>query len=152
VTAKRQKGRAVPVLGTSLSRERIRAGVAIKAAHQIEIEAAALSLPREVRLADGRVLVCESPVAGGNGYRCRDGMVVVASYDPSPHGLLLHISVSYKARDPTWGDLKLLRQAFFPADVDVIQVLPRAGEYVNVHEHCFHLFQAPEAWQGGWNV
>lgn len=152
MSMRRPRGRVPPAIGTFPSRERVRAGLAIKDAHRAEIEAAAAVLPREVTLADGRVLKLDRAVSGGNGYRCRDGMAVIASYDPSPHGLLLHLSVSYADRDPRWKDLRLLRDAFFPADVDVIQVLPRAGEYVNLHTHCFHLFQAPESWQGGWNV
>lgn len=147
-----KKGRRVGAIGTLPSRDRVRAGIAVKDAHRDEIAAAAATLPSEVTLGDGRLLKFARSVAGGIGYRCRDGMAVIASYDPSPHGLLLHISVSYADRDPRWKDLKLLRAAFFPPDVDVIQVLPRDGQYVNLHQHCFHLFQAPEAWQGGWNV
>jgi hypothetical protein len=126
----------------------------IAAPHVDAMREAISRLPLEVRLADARVLRCVQQREVQRGYRCTDGMVVLASFDPLPPDgeLLLHISVSYKARDPRWTDLKLLRAAFFPDDVDVIQVLPRASEYVNVHTHCFHLFQAPAAWEGGWNV
>lgn len=141
------KGRVVP----AVPRERIQAALAMKQAHGAEMVELAKLLPDTVML-DGRKLRYESPMAGGKAYRCADGMVVIATFDPSPHGVLLHVSVSYAYHDPTWNDLKQLRSAFFPDNVDVIQVLPRAGEYVNVHQHCFHLYQAPEVWQGGWNV
>lgn len=120
--------------------------------HEAEIRAAAATLPERVTLGDGRVLKFVKEMSGGKAYRCRDGMAAIVSYDATAHGLLLHVSISYADRDPRWRDLKAIRAAFFPADVDVIQVLPRAGEFVNVHVHCFHLFQAPETWQGGWNV
>ncbi len=151
MTTKHTKGRAVPPIAR-YDPARLVTAMAMAETHGAAMAEAARGLPDEVRLDDGRVLkqVKRGPLMVG--YRCRDGMAVLASYDPSPHGLLLHISVSYASRDPTWRDLKLLRAAFFPDAVDVIQVLPRAGEFVNCHEHCFHLFQAPEAWQGGWNV
>lgn len=114
--AKGPRGRRVAAIGSLPSRDRVRAGIAIKDAHRLEIEAAAATLPSEVALTDGRLLKFDRSIAGGVGYRCRDGMAVIASYDPSPHGLLLHISVSYADRDPRWKDLRLLRQAFFPAD------------------------------------
>jgi hypothetical protein len=148
----RQRGRAASAIGALPPRERVLTALAMKAAHGQEMADAAERLPRQLQLADGRRLKYHSPMSGGCAYQCRDGMVVIATYDPSPHGLLLHVSVSYADRDPRWKDLKLLRQAFFPDDVDVIQVLPRAGEFVNLHTHAFHLYQAPETWQGGWNV
>lgn len=148
----RQKGRRVSALGQPPSRERVLAALAAKAEHGAAMLEAAKQLPREIQLADGRRLKYDSDMCGGYAYRCRDGMVVIASYDMTAHGLLLHVSVSYADREPRWKDLKLLRAAFYPADVDVIQVLPREGEYVNFHKYAFHLFQMPDAWQGGWNV
>lgn len=103
--------------------------------------------PATVRLDDGRLLT-KQPTNGHAAYRCLDGMVVMVSDDPGPHGTLRHVSVSYAKKDPRWYDLKLIRKAFFATDVDVMQVLPRAGRYVNAHPHCFHLWQMPEAWQG----
>lgn len=142
------KGRAIPAYPA----ERIAAAKAIKETHGAAMLAAAATLPTRVRLADGRKLVMREAIAGGRGYTCTDGMVALASYDPTPHGLLLHVSVSYRNRMPSWADLALIRAAFFPADKDVIQVLPKQGEYVNIHQHCLHLFEAPAEWQGGWNV
>jgi len=148
----RSRGRAVSPLVSLYSAERVAAAQQIKQAHAQAMEQAAEQLPALVRLADGRELRRGEQRSGGYTYRCVDGMRIIASYDPTPHGLLLHVSVSYRARDPRWRDLRQVRDAFFPADVDVIQVLPRAADYINVHQHCFHLFQAPETWQGGWNV
>ncbi len=147
------KGRKVP-LGAALlyPHERLAAARKMKAEHGQEMIAAAALLPKTVKLQDGRMLRAVDETCGGLGYTCLDGMHVIASYDPSPHGLLLHVSVSYAKKDPRWNDLRLLRDAFFPDHVDVVQVFPRRGQYVNAMEHCFHLFQAPGEWQGGWNV
>ena len=40
----------------------------------------------------------------------------------------------------------MVRDAFYPDDVDVMMILPRAMDYVNVHEHVFHLQQTPVVW------
>ena len=141
------KGSAVPTYPA----ERIAAARAAFEQHGDAMQAAAETLPRLVRLADGRKLRAASPMSGGLGYLGEDGLTVVASYDATPHGLLLHVSTSYRDRMPSWADLALIRAAFFPADKDVIQVLPKQGEYVNIHQHCLHLFEAPADWQGGWN-
>lgn len=73
--------------------------------------------------------------------------MVTATLDETPHfGTLLHVAMSYPDHDPSWPEIKLVRAAFFPKEIDVIMVLPKEGDYVNVHPHCFHLWQAPEAW------
>lgn len=75
-----------------------------------------------------------------------DKLKVIASLDRNPHGTLLHVSLSYPKRDPSWGVIKAVRYAFFPKDVDVAMMLPRDGDYVNVHPHCFQMWQTPEKW------
>ena len=64
-------------------------------------------------------------------------------------GPLLHVAMSYADHAPTWDDIKLVRAAFFPADVDVMQMLPRDSNYVNVHLYCHHLWQVPQHWNIG---
>lgn len=103
-------------------------------------------------LSDGRRLIRQRDVQSLDGlqaatWRTKDGMGVLASHDPTPNGTLLHISISYADRDPSWDDLKAVRAAFFPTDADVMMVLPAAADYVNLHQHCFHLWQTPSAWQ-----
>lgn len=73
-------------------------------------------------------------------------MAVIASYDATPHGRLLHVSISRQDRYPTWGEIKAVREAFFEADEDVMMLLPKRAHYVNVHPNCFHLWQTPTAW------
>lgn len=73
--------------------------------------------------------------------------LVSASVLRTPNwGHLLHISMSYPDHDPSWDEIKMLREVFFPPDVDAAMFLPRASNYVNVHRHCFHLWQTPQEW------
>lgn len=149
MTTVRSRGRRVPFSPADLARfDRAHA------AYQDQREAVtafAAALPALVRLPDGRTLREADPseLSFQRRYRCDDGMAVIVSLDPTRHGLLRHVSASYRDRAPSWDDLRALRALFFSPDRDVIQVLPRRGEYVNVHEFCHHLFEAPEAWDGG---
>jgi hypothetical protein len=76
------------------------------------------------------------------------GLRVAATVDNTPDwGPLLHVSLSYHDHDPPWDDIKAVRAAFYPATVDVMMMLPRAEDYVNLHPHCFHLWQTPQPWR-----
>ena len=108
-------------------------------------------------LTDGRRLVfreattLRGPTPGAlpchaSWWTCDDGMKVCASLDPTPHGRLLHVSLSYADHYPTWKDIKAVRYAFYPATVDVAMMLPADGYYVNVHEFCMQMWQTPVAW------
>jgi hypothetical protein len=79
-------------------------------------------------------------------YGGRPGVCVFASSDRTPHGRLLHVSLSFADRDPTWAELKAVRSAFFPPDVDVAQILPRTRDYVNFATRAFHLWEIPGEW------
>lgn len=73
-------------------------------------------------------------------------MTVIATMDDTPHGRLLHVSLARPDRLPAWADVQAVREAFFPQTVDAMMVLPGRGDYVNVHEFCFHLWQTPVGW------
>jgi hypothetical protein len=75
-----------------------------------------------------------------------DRLVVVATIDNHEHGRLLHVSISYPKRDPSWGIIKAVRDAFYPPDVDVAMMLPRQEDFINLHQHCFQMHQLPEKW------
>jgi hypothetical protein len=78
------------------------------------------------------------------------GLVVSAGVeDTERFGPLLHISMSYHDHDPTWEEIKALRYIFFPKDMDVMMVLPKDTFYVNIHPHCFHLWQSMTSWDVG---
>lgn len=72
---------------------------------------------------------------------------VIASMDRTDaYGPLYHVSLSHPDHLPDWETVRLVRDAYFPADVDVMMVLPRKVDYVNVHEWTFHLWQTPTVW------
>jgi hypothetical protein len=75
------------------------------------------------------------------------GLRVLASFDPTPHGVLLHASISHKHRDPTWAEIKAMRAALFPAEADCMMMLPRQSNYVNIEPHTFHVWLTPERWR-----
>ncbi len=54
--------------------------------------------------------------------------------------------MSYPDRDPDWATIRAIRDLFYPSTVDVMMVLPRAEDYVNIHRHVFHLWQTPTVW------
>ena len=142
MTAK-QRGRAIP----PQDRLKVRAHVPKRA-----------ELPAiNVMLSDGRQLVyaglSDPVVVGPNGETTRlgwwwsaDGLRVAGSMDRTPHGRLLHVSVSYEDHAPTWDDIKVVRQAFYPDDIDVAMMLPQKRDYVNVMPYCFHMWQTPVEW------
>lgn len=74
--------------------------------------------------------------------------VIASVVDAGTHGShQLHISVSRPDRDPTWSEIKAVRGAFFPPDIDAVMILPREEDYVNEHEHTFHVWQCPTDWK-----
>jgi hypothetical protein len=76
-----------------------------------------------------------------------NGLGVIVTIDNTPRfGSLLHVSISHHRRDPLWSEIKALREVFFPPDIDVMMMLPRESDYVNLHPHTFHLIQTPERW------
>jgi hypothetical protein len=60
-------------------------------------------------------------------------------------GKYWHLSVSNTDRYPSWDELMIFRSVFFDDDMEVFQVLPSIDQYVNVAEHCFHLWHKTES-------
>jgi hypothetical protein len=116
----------------------------------------------DVTLANGLILVLDhaatpmmqeeyrrsgSISAGMAVYVARTGMLVMATVDATVRfGDLLHCSISYRDRNPSWREIRLVKDAFYGADRDAMIVLPRERDYINVHQHCFHLWEMPQAW------
>jgi hypothetical protein len=63
---------------------------------------------------------------------------IIVSVD---HGWM-HLSVAGETRYPDWDEIHALRDWWFPAEMEVVMVLARHSEYVNVHENCFHLWES----------
>ena len=77
---------------------------------------------------------------GGAAYVNRDSRLkVIRSKATYSDGDWVHVSLSRPNRLPTWGDLKLVKQAFL-GDVTALQILPKASNYVNIHPFCLHLW------------
>ena len=66
---------------------------------------------------------------------------IYQSLDTLSDGVLyLHLSISHPTRYPTWEELLEAKDMFSGAEDEMVQVLPRKSEYVNVHPNCFHLY------------
>jgi hypothetical protein len=46
-------------------------------------------------------------------------------------------------RYPTWDEIKEVRYLFCPPDATMAQLLPPVGQFVNIHETTFHLWEVP---------
>jgi len=55
--------------------------------------------------------------------------------------MFLHLSISRVDRYPSWDEIVLFRSLFFDDDDTIFQVIPKEGDYVNVHSNCFHLWK-----------
>ena len=89
-----------------------------------------------------------APLAGLRSYHGPKDVAVLATIDQTDRfGDLLHVSLSFAHRDPKWSEIKIVRALFFPDTIDVMMMLPAAEDYVNIHEHTFHMQQTPERWK-----
>ena len=55
--------------------------------------------------------------------------------------LLWHLSIAHANRYPTWDEIADVRYKLVPDNVTMALLLPPPDEYVNAHEHCFHLWE-----------
>ncbi len=53
-----------------------------------------------------------------------------------------HVSFSHSNRYPTWDEILEIRAWAFPEEMEVVMVLARKSEYVNIHPNCFHLWES----------
>lgn len=51
-----------------------------------------------------------------------------------------HVSVSLPDRCPTWDEMCAIKHLFFRDDEWVVQYHPAAGDHINNHPHCLHLW------------
>lgn len=52
-----------------------------------------------------------------------------------------HLSVAFKDRTPTWDEMCQYKDIFFEKDECCVQYHPAESEYVNIHEHCLHIWK-----------
>ncbi|WP_100065129.1 DUF7694 domain-containing protein [Miniphocaeibacter massiliensis] len=55
-----------------------------------------------------------------------------------------HCSVSKKSKTPTWDEMNYIKDIFFKEDETVVQYHPKKSNYVNLHEHCLHMWRPLE--------
>lgn len=58
---------------------------------------------------------------------------------PEPSGW--HISIARRDRDPSWDEIATARYRLLPEVPEMVMHLPPMDEYVNIHAHCFHLYE-----------
>lgn len=56
----------------------------------------------------------------------------------------LHVSVSRRAREPSWTDLRYVKAIFVGPDTVALQVLPRESDYVNINPFVLHMWRCLE--------
>lgn len=52
-----------------------------------------------------------------------------------------HVSVSCETRCPTWEEMCEVKDYFWGDEETVVQFHPPKSKYVNVHQHCLHLWK-----------
>ncbi len=77
---------------------------------------------------------------------CSDtGLNMIYSLDQTQHGRLHHLSISRPERYPNWDEIFSAKEIIM-GNIDVMMILPRKEDYVNLHKNCFHLWETPEKW------
>lgn len=99
-----------------------------------------LQQPRTVILnADERGGVAQVLLLSSKKQKCAN---VIWSIDPDSDGEIWeHVSVSFSGRDPTWAEMCEVKRMFFLPEEECIQFHPKESEYVNVHQHCLHIWR-----------
>lgn len=52
-----------------------------------------------------------------------------------------HVSVSRSDRTPTWDEMCQIKDLFWDEEDCVVQYHPAKADYVNIHNHCLHLWR-----------
>lgn len=66
-----------------------------------------------------------------------NGCSIILSNEPQGW----HISIARRDRDPTWEEIATIRYRLLPDLPEMAMFLPPMEEYVNIHDHCFHLYE-----------
>ena len=85
------------------------------------------------------------PIPHGTPYlikhpRTQAKLMVVASMDEGWG----HVSVSLEKRTPIWDEMCFIKNLFFDEEDLCIQIHPKKSQYVNMHNHCLHIWQPPK--------
>lgn len=75
----------------------------------------------------------------------KGGCKVLVSREDHGNKLRWHLSISRVNRYPHWEEIKDARYSLLPHELTFAQVLPPPGDYVNIHQNCFHLWEIDDA-------
>ena len=56
-----------------------------------------------------------------------------------------HVSVSLPNRVPTWGEMCRVKRLFFKAEETVVQLHPPESKYIDLCQHCLHLWRPQDS-------
>ena len=74
-----------------------------------------------------------------------DGITVIAEVElHGSAGAWLHVSFSRRNKDPSYFDMRRVKELFVGKSRKAIQVLPAEDEHFNFHPHCLHLWSPLE--------
>lgn len=71
-----------------------------------------------------------------------NGCSIIVTHEP-PDGW--HLSIARPDRDPTWDEIATARYRVLPDVIEMAMYLPRLEDYVNVHNHTFHLYEVQKS-------
>lgn len=61
-----------------------------------------------------------------------------------------HLSVSGRNKTPDWDTMCRIKDVFFGDEEECVQFHPPKSDYVNMHEHCLHIWryrgELPQGW------
>ena len=77
----------------------------------------------------------------GSGWVHLDGSPAISVIFSNNENGLEHVSVAIKDRDPTWGEMCHVKDIFWHDEEECYEIHPRKSEYINLHEHCLHIWR-----------
>lgn len=88
----------------------------------------------------------------GDGFACgqiEGGLRAIIDCEKKSDGQYwLHLSVSRKSWTPTHEDMALVRRDFIGEDRYAYAIWPPSDKYVNIHQHCLHLWACLDSLDG----
>jgi hypothetical protein len=79
-------------------------------------------------------------------WRYDNGVLVSRSFEPAGGEERWHMAVSHPARYPAWDEIKAAAREFLPADGFYVLCFPPERLWLNLHPHCFHLWETRDRW------
>lgn len=72
-------------------------------------------------------------------FRTESGCTIFVAREPQGW----HMSIAHADRYPTWDEIADARYALLPDEIYAAIIMPPKGEYVNIHNNCFHVHEVP---------